>query len=172
MANHEVLVRQGIKPIIHIRKSINSKLHDGIYSTMGEPTCMGNKVMQWLRTDPKTGHHLYGCPPAGCHRKTQAHMFMMNCGDTHWEKPEDNLRVISAVARANPEWRDMYRKRPIIERGFSSMKRSRLLDRHQYLTQRKLRTHVALSMLSYVGTMMAHVLAGDVDNIRWMRMRV
>lgn len=168
-SNHETLVKQGIKPIIHIRKPINSKLHDDIYSTMGEPTCMGKKTMQWLRTDPKTGHHLYGCPPAGCHRKTQAHMFMMNCGDQHWEKPEDNLRVISTVARASPEWQDMYRKRPIIERGFSSMKRSRLLDKHQYLTQRKVRTHVALSILSYVGTMLAHVLAGDVENIRRMR---
>ncbi len=172
LANHEVALQAGIKPIIHIRKPINSKLHDDIYSTMGEPTCMGNKVMEWIRTDQKTGHHLYGCPPAGCHRKTQAHMFMSNCGDQHWENPQDNLRVISAVARASPEWKDMYRKRPIIERGFSSMKRSRLLDRHQYLTQRKIRTHVALSMLSYVGTMLAHVLAGDVDNIRLMRMRV
>ena len=125
---------------------------------MGAPYCAGNKVMQWLRTDPKTGHHLYGCPPEGCHRKSQAHMFMMNCGDQHWEDPQDNLRVISAVARASPEWKELYRKRPIIERSFSSLKRSRLLDRHQYLTQRKIRTHVALSMLTYVATMLAHVL--------------
>jgi len=168
-ANHEVLVRQGIKPIIHIRKPINSKLHGGIYSTMGEPTCMGSKTMQWLRTDPKTGRHLYRCPPSGCHRKTQAHMFMMNCGDQHWENPADDLRVISVVARASPEWKELYRKRSIIERGFSSLKRSRLLDRHQYLTQRKIRTHVALSMLTYVATMLAHVLAGDVERIRHMR---
>ena len=168
-SNHEVLVQQGIKPIIHIRKPINSKLHGGIYSTMGAPTCMGKQTMQWLGTDPKTGHHLYGCPPAGCHRKTQAHMFMMNCGDQHWENPQDDLRVISVVARASPEWKELYRKRPVIERGFSSLKRSRLLDRHQYLTQRKIRTHVALSMLTYTATMMAHVLAGDVERIRHMR---
>ena len=169
MANHEVLVQQGIKPIIHIRKPINSKLHDDIYSTIGEPTCMGKKVMQWLRTDPKTGHHLYGCPPTGCHRKSQAFMFSMNCGDKHWENPADNLRVISVVARASPEWQEIYRKRTVIERGFSVMKRSRLLDQHQYLTQRKIRTHVALSMLTYVATMLAHVLAGDVEWIRRMR---
>ena len=169
LTNHETLVQQGIKPIIHIRRPINSKLHGGIYSTMGEPTCMGKKTMQWLRTDPKTGHHLYGCPPAGCHRKSQAHMFMMNCGDRHWEDPEDNLRVISAVARASPRWKELYRKRPIIERSFSSLKRSRLLDSHQYLTQRKIRTHAALSVLTYVATMLAHVLAGDVERIRRMR---
>ena len=169
LTNHETLVQMGIKPIIHIRKPINSKLHGGIYSTMGEPTCMGKKTMQWVRTDPSTGHHLYGCPPAGCHRKSQAHMFMMNCGDRHWENPEDNLRVISAVARASPQWKELYRKRPIIERSFSSLKRSRLLDNHQYLTQRKIRTHAALSVLTYVATMLAHVLAGDVERIRRMR---
>ena len=90
---------------------------------------------------------------------------MSNCGEQHREKPEDNLRVISAVARASPEWKDMYRKRPIIERGFSNMKRSRLLYKHQYLTQRKIRTHVALSILSYVGTILPHVLAGDTENV-------
>ena len=169
VANHEVLVNAGIKPIIHIRKPSNTKLHGGIYSKMGEPTCMGNKVMQWLRTDPKTGHHLYACPPAGCHRASQGHMFMPNCGDQHWENPQVNLRVISAVARASPEWKQVYRKRTIIERGFSSLKRSRLLDRHQYLTMRKVRTHAALSVLTYVATMLAHVLAGDVDRIRHMR---
>ena len=96
-------------------------------------------------------------------------MFMSNCGDQHWENPEDNLRVISVVARASSEWKKMYRKRTIIERGFSSLKRSRLLDKHQYLTQRKIRTHAALSVLTYVATMLAHVLAGDVERIRRMR---
>ena len=169
LTNHETLVQQGIKPIIHIRKPSNTKLHGGIYSTMGEPTCMGKKTMQWLRTDPQTGHHLYRCPPAGCHRKSQGHMFMPNCGDQHWEKPEDNLRVIGVVARASPQWKELYRRRPIIERNFSSLKRSRLLDRHQYLTQRKIRTHAALSVLTYVATMLAHLLTGDVERIRRMR---
>ena len=169
LSNHETLVQEGIKPIIHIRKAVKAKLHYGLYTTMGEPVCTGKKVMQWLSTDPKTGHHLYGCPPAGCHRKSQAYMFMSNCGDQHWEKPEDDLRVISTVARASPEWKLLYRKRPIIERGFSSLKRSRLLDKHQYLTKRKIRTHAALSVLTYVSTMLAHVLAGDVERIRRMR---
>ena len=172
LANHEILVKQGIKSIIHIRKPTRGgKLHDGIYSTMGTPTRMGKKEMQWLRTDPKTGHHLYQCPPAGCHRKSQAYMFMGNCGDQHWENPQDNLRVIGMVARASPEWKQMYRKRPVIERGFSSLKRSRLLDKHQFLEQRKIKTHIALSMLTYVATMMAHTLAGDVGKIRQMRIR-
>ena len=171
ISNHKMLYREGIKPIIHIRKPINSRLHDGIYSTMGSPTCMGKKVMQWLRTDPQTGHHLYRCPPGGCQRKNQMRLFPQ-CQDSHWENPEDNLRVIGVVARESPEWKRMYRQRPVIERGFSSLKRSRLLDKHQHLTQGKIRTHIALSVLTYTATMMAHVLAEDVGRIRQMRVRI
>ena len=171
VSNHEVLHHRGIKPIIHIRKSRTGKLHDGLYTVIGQPVCAGKKVMQWISTDPKTGIHLYHCPPAGCHRKSQAHMFKMNCGDPYYEDPQQNLRVISVVARASPEWKSMYRQRQVIERGFSSLKRSRLLDKHQYLTQIKVRAHVALSVLTYTATMLAHTLAGDVAGIRQMRIR-
>ncbi len=172
ISHHELLRRQGIKPIIHIRKPINSKLHDGIYTTLGEPTCMGKQAMEYVHTDPQTGHHLYRCPPAGCDRATQKHMFLPNCGDSHWENPDDNLRVIGVVARASPEWKEMYKQRQVIERGFSSLKRSRLLDKHQYMTQKKLRAHVALSVLTYTATMLARVLAGDTARIRQMRIGV
>ena len=44
--NHEFLSDLGIKPIIHIRKSTSEDgLHDGIYRTMGLPTCDGEKEM-------------------------------------------------------------------------------------------------------------------------------
>ena len=168
-SHHEMLHRQSIRPIIHMKRPSKVKLYDGIYTAKGEPTCMGKKVMEYVKTDPQTGHHLYRCPPAGCHRKTQAHMFMTNCNDQHWENPADNLRVIGVVARTSPEWNRMYKQRTVIERGFSSMKRSRLLDKHQYLTQRKIRTHVGLSVLTYTATMLARVLASDVMGMRRMR---
>ena len=44
----------------------------------------------------------------------------------------DNLRVIGIVPCHNPKWPDLYRKRQGIEWFFSSVKRSGLLDRHQY----------------------------------------
>ena len=170
-SNHEVLHRHSISPVIHMKKPSHTKLYDGIYTAKGEPTCMGRKVMKYVRTNSQTGHHLYRCPPAGCNRANQQHMFLANCGDSHWENPNDNLRVIGVVARASPEWKRMYRQRQVIERGFSSLKRSRLLDKHQYLTRRKLRTHVGLSVLTYTATMLARVLAGDVAGIRRMRIR-
>ena len=173
--HHKFLHKLRVKPIIHIRQTTGprrkDKLHHGIYTTIGEPTCMGGQAMQYLRTNPQTGHHLYRCPPAGCIRNNQGRLFVQ-CRDSHWENPDDDLRVIGVVARASDEWRGMYKKRTVIERGFSSMKRSRLLDKHQYLSQKKIRAHVALSMLTYTATMLARVLAGDVAGMRRMRIRV
>ncbi len=90
----------------------------------------------------------------------------------HWEDPRDNLRVLGVVARAGPEWTALYNRRQIIERMFGSMKRSRLLNRHQYFRRDKLEVHVALSTLAYQATMLARVRAGDVDRIRRMRVGV
>ena len=59
-----------------------------------------------------------------------------------------------------------------IERFFSSAKRSRLLDKHQYVDMRKIEAHVALSMLTYLATMYARIEAGDADRMRHMRIQV
>ena len=171
LSNHQAIHKRGIKPIIHIRKAINSTLHGDIYTTIGEPTCMGGNPMEYVRTDSTTGKHLYTCRPEGCHR-LQMNLFPPTCRDWHWEDPNDNLRIISVVARASDEWKRMYKKRTVVERTFSSLKRSRLLGQHQYLTQSKIRAHVALSVLTYTATMLSRVLANDVENIRGMRLRV
>ncbi len=176
MTHHKYLVAKDIKPIIHIRRATGTKpgkydhLHGGIYNTIGQPTCMGGRAMDYVQTDPNTGHHLYRCPPAGCARLNQ-NMILQQCQDAHWENPDDDLRVIGKVARASLEWEQMYDKRTVIERGFSSMKRSRLLDNSLYLEEQKVRAHVALSVLTYAATMLGHVLASDTKNIRQMRSR-
>ena len=51
---------------------------------------------------------------------------------------------------------------------FSSLKRSRLLDDCRYLGRAKTNLHVALSLLTYAGTMMVRVLEGDYDGMRDM----
>ena len=177
MKHHKYLIARNIKPIIHIRRPTGTKsgkynaLHHGIYNTIGQPTCMGNQDMAYVRTDPNTGHHLYRCPPAGCIRNNQGRLFTQ-CRDQHWENPDDDLRVISKVARASLEWQMMYDKRTVIERSFSSMKRSRLLDDSVYMDEPKVRTHVALSVLTYTATMLSKVLVGDVGKMRQMRIRL
>ena len=90
----------------------------------------------------------------------------------YWQDPADNLRAVGVVARASPEWKDLYARRQIIERMFGSLKRSRLLNRHQYLVRRKVEMNVTMSVLTYLATMLARVLSGDVDRIRRMRIGV
>ena len=174
LPNHQFLVSQGITPIIHIKKSTSKDgLHDGIYSTMGVPTCDGRTAMEYVLTDPESGRHLYRCPAKGCRLKRRSSGAVRYCDTTdHWEDPRDNLRVISVVARKSRQWKELYRLRPSIERYFSSGKRSRLLHGSMYLTMDKVAVNTALSVLLYVATVLAKLQAGDRDGMRHMRIRV
>lgn len=74
--------------------------------------------------------------------------------DEVWEDPTENLRALSAVARASDEWKVLYGKRPIIERSFRSLKHSRLPDRYYCLESSKVERHIGLSILTYGLTML------------------
>ena len=54
-----------------------------------------------------------------------------------------------------------YRSWPIIERMFSSLKRSRLLADHSCLGIDKVRLHVSLFLLTYAGSMPARLRIGN-----------
>lgn len=171
--NHKFLVKRGIKPIIHLRSTNDhSKLHDGIYTDLGAPTCMGGAEMTLVRTDPETGKHLYQCPAGGCKRYRSGRSMVTRCQDSHWEDPADNLRVIGIVPRQSKEWRDKYKMRMGVERYFSSGKRSRLMNKQKYLEMCKVEAHVALSILTYLGTVYTRIKAGDRKNMREMRVQV
>ena len=173
-ANHVFLVQRGIVPIIHIRKpTAGDGLHDGLYSKKGAPVCDGKTPMDFLGTDPKSGWHLFQCPPAGCQLKARSRLMARYCNTTaHWEDPASNYRVLGVVSRSDPQWSRLYRRRPIIERLFSSLKRSRLLNKHQYVRKRKIEAHVGMSTLTYLATMLARVQAGAPYRMRHMRLRV
>ena len=55
---------------------------------------------------------------------------------------------------------------------FGSLKRSRLLDRHQHARRDKVELHLGLSVLTYLATMLTWVNAGDIGRLRHMRIRV
>ena len=173
-ANHTFLVGQGVTPIIHIRKpTADDGLYDGLYNKKGAPVCDGKTPMDFLGTDPKTGRHLFRCQPAGCRLKARSRLMARYCNTTaHWEDPASNLRVLGVVSRSDPQWRRLYRRRQVIERMFSSLKRSRLLNKHQYVRKRKIEMHAGLSVLTYLATMLARVRAGDLGRMRHMRVRV
>jgi len=173
LANHKLAIKHGIIPIIHIRKpSTADGLYESLYNKDGFPVCNRKTPMEFLGTDPTTGHHLFRCPPAGCALKAKSNGAMRYCDISMMaEDPMNNPRVLGIVARASPEWRALYARRQVIERMFGSMKRMRLLDKHQYLQRRKIETHIGLSVLTYLATMMARVRAGDITRLRHMRIR-
>ncbi len=51
---------------------------------------------------------------------------------------------------------------------FSSLKRSRLLIDHTGMNIRRVRQHAGLSLLTYAGSMLARLLAGDYAGMRDM----
>lgn len=165
--NHRYLLSEKIAPIIDIRQSSASDgLHDGIYSRAGIPTCDGKTKMEYVLTDPETGRHLYRCPAEGCVLKPRSSGAVRYCDTTdHREDPKDNPRVISVVARASKLWKELYKLRTVIERWFSSAKRSRLLNGSLYLTMSKVATNCAMSIMTYVATALSKVEAGDIENM-------
>ena len=144
--NNEYVHRKGGAPVIHKRKP-RGGLHDGIYTTKGIPTCLGKQEMEFIWTDPQTGHHLYRCPASGCSRSGQK-LGYATCGDESWEDPEQDIRLFGGkIRRASPEWALKYAKRWSVERLFSLWKYPGRLEQHCYMGLAKIRLHPLLQML-------------------------
>ena len=156
--DHFVHCHGGI-PVIHKRRPPGGKLHDGIYTTNGVPTCLGQVEMEYIRTNTDTGHHLYRCPAGGCVRR-QTVMGYAACGDESWEDPERNIRLFGGrIRRGNPEWDAAYRKRWSVERVFSRWKDHGRLERHRYFGLRRVSAHARLQMLTSLAKKLAQVKA-------------
>lgn len=160
--HHHYLVKKGIIPILHIRRPSNTDWYDGVYTKEGVPTCIGQVPMSFVKTDPKTGHHLYRC--TGCHLKNRRGVHY--CKDEVWEDPTKNLRLFGAVRRGSKEWKAYYSKRQGIERVFKSMKESRRLDSHCHRGLRRVNLHCVMSALTFQATALANSMAGRP--MRWM----
>ena len=79
---------------------------------------------------------------------------------------------MGTVHRASGEWKEVFKKRPIIERLFSSSKQTCLLDKHQYIGLERVSLHVKMSVLSYLLTAWGRLRAGDYDKMRHMTIRL
>ena len=171
-ANHRAVMAHGGIPIIHIRKpTAGDGLHHGVYTEKGAPTCMGKKAMEYIHTDPDTGHHLFQCRAGGCRLKAKNSGAVLYCDSEVWEDPMENLRVVGIVWRGSREWRRHYAKRMSIERVFRSLKHSRGLEGHMVRGMAKIRLLAALSLLTYQATALARVRVGDMKNLRLMRVK-
>ena len=129
------------------------------------------RPMEYVETDLEKGH-LFRCPSDGCALKETV-QFTRHCDYAHYEKPEKRLlRIVGLLPRCSEEWKTEYKKRPTIERYFSSDKHSRMLDTHRYLNGQKVELHVMMSMLSYLATALAHLKANDYTHMRHMRIKL
>ena len=170
------VISLGMTPIISVRQpekdpETGQRLYDGIYTADGRPTCMGGLPMDYLNTDAEQGH-LFGCPPDGCHLKDQTGATRY-CTDQHYEKPEGRLlRIVGLLPRCSDEWINEYKKRTSIERHFSSVKHSRLMNQHRNFNIIQMSLHVLMSMLTYLATALAHLKADDYAHMRHMRIKL
>ena len=170
-ANHEWLHQKGALPIIHIQRKANAALYDGIYTEKGVPTCLGQVPMEYVRSDPERGH-LYRCRAEGCHLAGSMRGGIRHCDTEVWEDPSKDIRRFGVIRREGPEWKALYAKRQAIERVFKSMKESRRLERHCIRGLRQVTLHALMSTLVFQATALVHLLAGEVDLLRWMVRRV
>ena len=174
-SNYKAVSDRGATPIILIkdvlknRKQKQERLYEGIYNYEGVPTCMGMELMEFVRTDPKSGH-LYRCPDGGCHLKGRKGV--VYCQDTFWVNRPDDPRRFGPIRRDSKEWKGLYAKRQSIERVFKSLKQSRRLNAHCHRGLKRIELHAVMSVLTYQATVMAHLLAGETDMMRWMVRKV
>ena len=170
------VVGLGMTPVMAVRRpekdeETGLRLYDGIYVEDGRPTCIGGVPMEYVETDPEKGH-LFRCPSEGCSLKEKV-QFTRHCDYAHYEKPEGKLlRIVGLLPRCSEEWNAEYKKRPTVERYFSSDKHSRLLGTHRCLNEQRVKLHVAMSMLSYLATALAHLKANDYAHMRHMRIKL
>ena len=173
LPNHRLLAGLDIIPVIHIRKPTAADgLYDGVYTAEGKPACMGGEPMEYLRTDPETGAHLFRCQAGGCPLKTERTKAVPHCDSEVWEAADANLRVLGPLPRFTEAWKRLYRQRMSIERIYRSLKHSRGLEGHCVRGLRKIRLHATLSALTYQATALARLKAKDFDGMRRMTVKV
>ena len=173
LPNHQFLVNLGIIPVIHIRKpTAKDGLYDGIYTEDGKPACIGGEAMDYVRTNPETGAHLFRCKAGGCPLKTEGTKAVRHCDSEVWEPAEANLRVLGPLPRFTDAWKRLYRQRMSIERVFRSLKHSRGLEGHCMRGIRKITLHATMSVLTFQATALARLKAGDVARMRQMAVTV
>ena len=134
-------------------------------TTDGVPTCLGQTEMEYIRTDPDTGNHLYRCPPGGCARR-QTVLGYAACGDEAWEDPEQKVRRFgSRIRRGSPERHTAYHKRWSVERVFSRRKDPGRLERHKYFGLRRVSAHARLQMLLSLAERLVRVKAAVTASV-------
>lgn len=167
MPNFNYIRENGAIPVIPLLKPRRDELYDGIYTTEGVPTCLGNVPMCYVRTDPKKGH-IYRCRKEGCHLKDSRKGGIRHCDTEVWEDPSRDPYFFGVIRRGSKEWKDLYDRRQAIERVFKSMKESRRLERHHVRGLRQIRLHCLMSTLAYQVSVLVNLQQGRQESMCWM----
>ena len=165
-SNHQFLHREGIIPVIHIRRPSNASLYKGIYTTEGVPTCLGMVPMEYVGTDDK-GHYVYRCRREGCHLLDSPKGGTRHCDTIYAQDPHEDIRLFGLIRRQSQEWKDLYRKRWTIEQLFKTQKQSRRLERHYTRGIANITLHSLMSTLSFVLSALVEAQAKRWDSMRW-----
>ena len=159
--NSAFLHNQGIAPVIPRRKRANRDAGKPIHTIQGEPTCLGGLVMEFMGTHPETGEHGFQCPPGGCDFKKAFQGFSV-CDDQVWEDPDEyTYEVGGRVARASPEWHELYNKRWEIERYFGLLKNNGWVENHRFRGLARVDLHITLAVLMFQAVALDR-MAGNV----------
>lgn len=170
--NHVFLFRQGVLPIIHIKKPGNkSGLYQDIYTWEGVPTCIGQKPMAYKGTTDQ-GHHVYQCNPKGCKLRGSTAGGIRHCDGFHIQDPLDDILLFGAIRRNGPEWKRLYKKRGSIERLFKSLKEGRRLERHYLRGKRLITLHCLFSVLAFQLSALTNLKEGRKADARWQVRRI
>lgn len=128
-SNHQYLRRQGIVPVIHIRRPSNKTgLYQDIYTQDGVSPCLGMVPMEYVATNG-AGHHLYRCRREGS-PLLAAQSGLRHCDTEYWQDPAEDLRLFGVIRRQSRQWKTLYGKRWKIEQTFKALKESRRLESH------------------------------------------
>ena len=164
--NHQYLHREGIIPVIHIRRPSNPGLHKGIYTDEGVPTCLGMVPMEYVGTDGN-GYYVYRCRREGCHLLDSKQGGIRHCDTVYAQDPLEDIRLFGLIRRQSQEWSDLYRLRWSIEQLFKTQKQSRRLERHCTRGLANITLHSLMSTLSFLATYLVDVEAQRFDIMRW-----
>jgi IS5 family transposase len=150
IVNSTWLYDHGVDPVIHKRRT-KSGVHRRkwtklVFNVDGVPLCKCGEERPFLRTDPRTGHHVYG-PVEGCGREGKF-PGMSDCEDEVRVDPSRDRRLFGGdIRRGSAEWRLMYNKRWASERPFSRWKEDGCAEDHRFRGHDKIELEVLLEML-------------------------
>ena len=159
--NNSFLNRQGVAAFIPRRRTANREANKHVYTTKGIPQCIGGKQMEYIGTHSETGEHGFRCPQEGCHRLQAELKYTVPCDDVIWESPTENVYEVGGrVARASPEWDELYNKRWEIERYFGLLKNNGWLENHRIRGLARVDLHITLAVLMFQAAALDR-MAGD-----------